>query len=89
MAQSVKCPTLDLGPGHDPMVGGIKPHIRLHTDSAEPAWDSLSPSLSAPPLLARPLSQNTNIFLKSQFFNCMYIYIPVVLQRLPILQTIF
>ena len=47
---------LDFGSGHDLTVGGFEPHIRLSADSAEPAWDSLSPSLSAPPLLALSLS---------------------------------
>ena len=49
VAQSVKCPALDFRSGHDPTVRGFKPHIRLCADSVEPAWDSLSPSLSAPP----------------------------------------
>ena len=40
--------TLDLGSSHDLMVPGTEPHVRLCTDSAEPAWDSVSPSLSAP-----------------------------------------
>ena len=48
VAQSVKCPTLDFGSGHDLMVDGIEPRIGLSADSVEPAWDSLSPSLSAP-----------------------------------------
>ena len=56
VAQSVECLTLDFSSGHDLMVGEFKAHIRLCTDSAEPAWDSLSPSLSAPPLLALSLS---------------------------------
>ena len=30
------------------MVHEIKPRIRLHTDGAEPAWDSLSLPLSLP-----------------------------------------
>ena len=42
---------LHLGSGHDLTVCGIKPHVRLCTDSMEPAWDSVSPSLSAPPQL--------------------------------------
>ena len=41
VAQSVK--HLDFGSGHDFMVHG------LQADSVEPAWDSASPSLSAPP----------------------------------------
>ena len=58
VAQLVKYPTLDVGSGHDLMVRGIEPHIMLCADSVEPAWDSLSPSLSlsAPPPLA--VSQN-------------------------------
>ena len=49
VAQSVKHPTLGFGLGHDLTVCEFEPHIRLHADSAEPAWDSPSPSLSAPP----------------------------------------
>ena len=46
-AQSVECPTLDFGSGHDLIVPEFEAHIRLRADSAEPAWDSLSPSVSA------------------------------------------
>ena len=46
MAQSVEHLTLDFGSGHDLVVRGIESHIRLCADGAEPAWDSLSPSLS-------------------------------------------
>ena len=35
---------------------GIKPRIGLCAGSAEPAWDSLSPSLSTPPSLVLSLS---------------------------------
>ena len=49
--------SLGFGSGHDLQVRGIEPHVRLCADSVEPAWDSLS-SLSAPPLLMLPLSQN-------------------------------
>ena len=52
VAQSVKCPTLDFSSDHDLMVCEFKPHVRLCTGSTEPAWDSLSPSLFAPPLEA-------------------------------------
>ena len=45
MAQSLKHLTLDFGSGHTLMVGEFEPFIRLCTDSAEPAWDSLSASL--------------------------------------------
>ena len=37
---------------------GFKPLIGLCADRAEPAWDSISSSLSTPPLLACSLSQN-------------------------------
>ena len=58
MAQSVKRLSLDFGSGHDLTAREFEPHIGLCTDSTEPAWGSLSPSLSAPSLLARALSQN-------------------------------
>ena len=48
VAPSVKRLTLDFGSGHDLMAHGIG----LCTDSAGPAWDSLS----APSLLAHALS---------------------------------
>ena len=57
MAQSVKHLTLDFGSGHDLTVCEFKPHIGLCTDSVEPTWDSLSPSLSALPLLMLSLSK--------------------------------
>ena len=49
VAQSIKCPTVGFGSGHDLMVNEFKPCVGLH---AEPAWDSLSLclSLSASPL---------------------------------------
>ena len=47
----------DLGAGHDLTVWEFEPRIGLCADSAEPAWDSLSPSLSAPPPLTWCLSQ--------------------------------
>ena len=67
MAQSVEPPTLDFLSGHDLSVREFQPHIGLHADSAEPAWDSLSPSLSAfPPrvsacVLSLSLSLKINI----------------------------
>ena len=51
MAQLVKHLTLDFSSGHDLTVHEIfemEPHVRFYTDSVEPAWDSLSLSLSAP-----------------------------------------
>ena len=53
MAQSVKHLTLDFGSGHDLMVRGIEPHVRLCTDSMEAAWDCL-------PLSASPLRTHTH-----------------------------
>ena len=35
-AQSVECPTLDFGSGHDLRVHGMEPHIGLCTHSTEP-----------------------------------------------------
>ena len=58
MAGSVEGPTLDFSSGHDLMVRETEPHTGLWADgdSAEPAWDSLSPPLTAPPLFALSLS---------------------------------
>ena len=50
MVQSVECPTLDFGPGHDPLVHGIELYVGLCADGTEPAWDSHSPSVSDPSL---------------------------------------
>ena len=52
MAQSVKHLTLGFRSGHDLMVHEFEPHSELRTDSMEPAWDFLSPSLSASPVLS-------------------------------------
>ena len=59
-AQSVKCPTLDFSSGHDLTVCEIEPCVGLCTDSMEPVWDSLSPSLCPSPTHTHglPLSQN-------------------------------
>ena len=56
LAQSVKCPTLDFGSGHDLRVHGIEPCIKLCADNTEPAWESLS--LCPSPACALSLSQN-------------------------------
>ena len=65
LAKGLTLGILDLGSGHDPSVHGIEPHIGLYADSAEPAWDSLSPPLTAPPPLVLPpslsLSQNKEL----------------------------
>ena len=60
MAQLVKCSTLDFGSGLDLTVREFEPCIGLCSDSAEPAWDSLSSSLSAPLLLALSVSLKIN-----------------------------
>ena len=56
MAQSVEHLTLGFSSGDDLMVCEIEPHVRLCPDSVEPVSDSLSPSLSAPPLFTYALS---------------------------------
>ena len=55
-AQLVKRPALGFGSGRDLTVREFEPRIGLGADGTEPAWDSLSPCLSAPPLLAHTLS---------------------------------
>ena len=65
MAQSVKCPTLAFGSGRDLTVLELELRIRLRTDSAEPAWDSLSLPRSLPLLLVTlSVSQNKSIVFK-------------------------
>ena len=46
VAQAVKHPALDFSSGHDLMVGEIEPCVGLCADSAKPAWDYFSFSLS-------------------------------------------
>ena len=60
MAQTVKCPALDLSSGHDRTICEFKPHVRLCTDGVEPAWDSASPSLCPSPACALSLSLSRN-----------------------------
>ena len=50
MAQLVKHLTLGFSSGGDLVVREFEPHIGLCADSAEPAWDSLSPSPAPHPL---------------------------------------
>ena len=66
VAQSVKHLILDCGSAHDLRVHRFEPCIRLCADTAEPAWDSLSPSLSAPPLLALSLPLKINKLKKKK-----------------------
>ena len=43
---STEGPTFGFDSARDLVVHEFKPHIRLYADSMEPAWDSLSLSLS-------------------------------------------
>ena len=56
MAQLVTRLTLGFSSGHDLTVREFEPGIGLRAGGAEPAWDSLSPSLSAPPPLTLSVS---------------------------------
>ena len=56
VAQWVKRLTLDFSSGHDLAVRESEHLTGLRADSAEPAWDSLSPSLSMPLPCWLPLS---------------------------------
>ena len=59
VAWLVKRTTLDFSSDHDLMVCETEPHVGLRVNGLEPAWDSLSPFLSASPLLVPlPLSIN-------------------------------
>ena len=62
MVQSVEYPTLDFGSGQDLLVRETEPHVRLCTDSMEPAWDSLS----LPLYLPLPCSLSQNKILKNK-----------------------
>ena len=62
VAQSVK--RLTAAQVVNSQVHEFERRIGLCADSAEPASDSVSPSLSAPPLLMRSVSQNKHINLK-------------------------
>ena len=56
-AQSIEHVTLDFCSGHDLTVCEFKPHVRVCTDSPEPAWEFLSLSLSLSLSLRLTLSQ--------------------------------
>ena len=82
VAPSVKHVTLDLGSGHDLTVGEFRPRVWLHGDSTEPAWDSLSPSVSAPPcsrkcsLSQKQTSQKSDLNLPLTVYDeCFSIYL--------------
>ena len=65
MAQWIEHLDLDMGSGHDLAVVGWGPELGSVL-SVEPVWDSLSPSLSAPPLLTHSLKINKNKFQNKQ-----------------------
>lgn len=83
VAQSVKHPTLDFSSGHDFVVHEIKPSIGLCFDSTEPAWDSLSPPLSAlPPLTFFPsLSKKINKLIKNFIFIFIFLRVYLFLRE--------
>ena len=54
VAQSIECLTLEFSSGHDLTVLGIEPPMGLCVELEEPAWDSFSPTLPAPPALSSP-----------------------------------
>ena len=60
VAQPVKHLTLHFGSGPDFMVCEFEHHIRLCTDSTEPAWKALSPSICL------SLSLSLSLSLKKQ-----------------------
>ena len=66
MAQLVKLLILDCSSDHHPTVCEFEPHIGLHAASTEPAWDSLSLSLSVPfpPDISISFSQNKLMNIK-------------------------
>ena len=68
VVQLIKHLALGFSLSHDLTVCEFEPHIRLCADCTEPAWDSLTPSLSAPPLPTLSLSLKINK-LKSFFFE--------------------
>ena len=61
VTQLVKGPTLGFGAGHELTVHEFEPHIGLCSDSVEPAWDSLSPSLPLSSFLSLSLSLSLKI----------------------------
>ena len=61
--RSVKCPTLDFGSGHDLMIREFQSHVGLCTDSVKPAWDSFSPSFSAPPLHSLKINKILKMYI--------------------------
>ena len=66
MAQSVKCPTLDFGSGHDLTARESKSLIGLCTHNAEASWYSVSLSLCPSPACSISIKINTHK-LKREF----------------------
>ena len=60
-AWSVKRRSLDFCSGRDLTVREFEPHVVLCADGWEPAWGSLSSSLSAPPWLEHALSLSLSL----------------------------
>ena len=69
VAQSVECLTLGFGSGHDLTVHGFEPPHQALCGSTEPAWNSLSPSLSIPPPLMCTLTLHLNKHQKLVIFR--------------------
>ena len=69
VTESVKHLTVDFGADHALTVYEFEPCVGLSADSVEPAWDSLSLSLTAPPLLVLclSLSHKINKHLKKSY----------------------
>ena len=61
MAQSVKRLTLDFRSGHGLAVRGLESRMGVCPGGVEPAWDSLSPSLSLPLLRSLLLSLSLSL----------------------------
>ena len=66
-----KSSTLYFSSGHDLMVCECEPCVRLCVGNREPAWDSLSPSLSlsVPPLLMFSLSLSLSLSSQNKYTN--------------------
>ena len=65
------CEVANFSSGHDLVVHGFEPRVGLcAAQSLEPTSDSMSPSLSVPPLLMRSVSlSKINRHLKKIFLN--------------------
>ena len=55
--QSVKRPPPGFSSGHDLTVREFEPCIGLFTDSVEPAWESVTPSLCPSPTLSLKINK--------------------------------